>query len=380
MTEAHEDEVAPSAAAGVELPTNINANVDHPSEASEAKGTPLAGPTEARTTMPVVDVGGASLSMSIPKTSEFPELIFAFAAPVGVDLSALVQGLQESLDAVGYRHKHIKLSGLLRNFDRWNDVPETPVDKRYEALMNAGDAFREELKSGDALALLAVGDIREYRELNGGNAKEPVVRQAYILDSLKHPDEVKTLRTIYGSAFVLISGYAPKDARVEELARRIAASKHAAKRDAHKAAAQHIVDRDETESGKLFGQNVRDTFPLADVFIEMGRERETKDAIRRFVNLLFGYPFETPTRDEHGMFHAQAAAFRSGSLARQVGACLTTPEGDVLAVGANDVPKAGGGLYWNGVSASELIDGQSIGVDDGYLPRWHRGRNTGGLF
>ncbi len=346
MSETHEEGMAQSGAAVGHLPASTDANVDRPSAESEVKGPPPAHLTAAGNATCVIDVGGESSSG--PRTSEFPELIFAFAAPVGVDLSALVQGLQESLDAVGYRHKHVKLSGLLRNFDRWKDVPETPVDKRYEALMNAGDEFRQEIKSGDALTMLAVGEMREHRQQEGGNAKEPVVRQAYIFDSLKHPDEVKTLRTIYGSAFVLISGYAPKDARVEELARRIATSKHASKRDMHKAAAQHIVDRDEAESGKAFGQNVRDTFPLADVFIEMGHEKETKDAIRRFVNLLFGYPFETPTREEHGMFHAQAAAFRSSSLARQVGACLTTPEGDVLAVGANEVPKAGGGLYWNG--------------------------------
>jgi hypothetical protein len=345
MPEPQQQEMTHGDAAAVPLPASLDAAVDQQPEASEVKGSPPAGLAEARNALSASQAEGEPLAPSDPKTSEFPELIFAFAAPVGVDLSTLVQGLQESLDAVGYRHKHIKLSGLLRNFERWTAVPESPVDKRYEALMNAGDEFREEIKSGDALAMLAVGEIREHRQQEGGDAKEPVVRQAYILDSLKHPDEVKTLRTIYGSAFVLISAYAPKDARVEELARRIARSNHAAKRDVHKGAAQRIVDRDEAESGKALGQNMRDTFPLADVFIEVEREKATKDSIRRFVNLLFGYPFETPTREEHGMFHAQAAAFRSGSLARQVGACLTTPEGDVLAVGTNDVPKAGGGLY-----------------------------------
>jgi cytidine deaminase len=48
------------------------------------------------------------------------------------------------------------------------------------------------------------------------------------------------------------------------------------------------------------------------------------------------------------MFHAQAAAYRSAALSRQVGAAITTREGAVVAVGTNDVPKSGGGLYWEG--------------------------------
>ena len=37
------------------------------------------------------------------------------------------------------------------------------------------------------------------------------------------------------------------------------------------------------------------------------------------------------------------------------------------------------GGFWL-VSAREIIDGQSIGFNDGLLLRWHGGRSTGGLF
>ena len=50
----------------------------------------------------------------------------------------------------------------------------------------------------------------------------------------------------------------------------------------------------------------------------------------RFIELYFGYPFFTPTREEFAMFHAQAAALRSAALPRQVGAAITTEEGDVI--------------------------------------------------
>jgi deoxycytidylate deaminase len=46
------------------------------------------------------------------------------------------------------------------------------------------------------------------------------------------------------------------------------------------------------------------------------------------------------------MFHAKAAALRSAELGRQVGSAISQDNGDILAVGTNEVPRAGGGLYW----------------------------------
>jgi deoxycytidylate deaminase len=50
------------------------------------------------------------------------------------------------------------------------------------------------------------------------------------------------------------------------------------------------------------------------------------------------------------MFLAYAASFRSGDLSRQVGAAIVGEGGEVLAVGCNDVPRFGGGLYWPGAT------------------------------
>src|SRR5262249_28956667 len=52
-----------------------------------------------------------------------------------------------------------------------------------------------------------------------------------------------------------------------------------------------------------------------------------------------------PTVDEHAAFQAQAAAYRSADLSRQVGAVITKSDGRVLASGYNDVPIARGGHY-----------------------------------
>lgn len=43
---------------------------------------------------------------------------------------------------------------------------------------------------------------------------------------------------------------------------------------------------------------------------------------------------------------AYSASLRSAQFGRQVGAAITSQDGDILSVGCNEVPKAGGGQYW----------------------------------
>jgi deoxycytidylate deaminase len=86
---------------------------------------------------------------------------------------------------------------------------------------------------------------------------------------------------------------------------------------------------------------------LADVFVSI-EDHGYKEKVWRFVDLVFGSPFETPTRDEHFMYLASAASLRSGDLSRQVGAAIESERGDLISVGCNDVPSAGGGQYWPG--------------------------------
>jgi deoxycytidylate deaminase len=93
---------------------------------------------------------------------------------------------------------------------------------------------------------------------------------------------------------------------------------------------------------------------LADVFLDVGVERdEWKDQLGRFLDVLFSHPYKTPTRDEQAMFMAFAASLRSAQFGRQVGAAITSVEGDILSVGCNEVPRAGGGQYWEGDPGDE---------------------------
>jgi hypothetical protein len=75
--------------------------------------------------------------------------------------------------------------------------------------MEAGNALRELMDNGDAVARLAMNEIRTLRELRTNDSNKPAPRTAYILHSLKHPREASLLREVYGDAFSLVSVYQP---------------------------------------------------------------------------------------------------------------------------------------------------------------------------
>jgi deoxycytidylate deaminase len=128
-----------------------------------------------------------------------------------------------------------------------------------------------------------------------------------------------------------------------------------------------VILRDQDEQ-VAFGQRTRDTFYLADVFVELTGERY-KAQLDRFLELVFAHPFRTPTRDEHAMFMAYASGARSAQLGRQVGAAIATVEGDVLAVGFNEVPAAGGGPYWDGDPTDGRDHAYDTKIDSNQLHR-----------
>jgi deoxycytidylate deaminase len=151
---------------------------------------------------------------------------------------------------------------------------------------------------------------------------------------LKRPEEVATLRKVYGDGFFLVGVFATEKERLDYLV-----EQNAPKHDAIA-----LIKRDSDE-GNSYGQRTRETFHLSDVFVQL-RNRLYEDELKRFFDLVFSNPYITPTVREHAMFLAYASSLRSGQLGRQVGAAITSKSGDVLAVGCNDVPKPGGGLYW----------------------------------
>ncbi len=277
--------------------------------------------------------------------TEYPELVFGLVGAIGCNLEAVQDALEESLIAVGYSVFPVKISDLMRALDApLGSLPDRSHPKYYEKAMNAGNAFCAKLDESDALAKLAVAHIRDLREAEL-RKKEPIRRRAYVLSSLKRPDEIKLLRRVYGASFFAISAYAPRASRVDRLAGQLATRQHKNQSNALRSMAEELILRDESEAIS-FGQDVRKTYPLSDFFVRTSSNAILKSSVNRFVELVFGNMWHTPSKDEQGMMLAYVASLRSASPARQVGAALTDEGGLVISTGTNEVPRAGGGQYW----------------------------------
>ena len=286
----------------------------------------------------------------IPEAKNGPEIVFGLVGSVGTDLDFAEKCLSAALADINYQSLRVRLSDLMHDVDLdiCKNLPESPAFERYMAHMTAGNELRRLMECGDTVAMLAVGAIREARQEQNGKPDQSLARHAYILKSLKHPDEVKALRNIYGPSFYLVAAYSPREMRKRNLAQKLAASEHSLQSGQYFEKAEKLMKRDESErETDGFGQNVRDTFPTADVFVDASNPDEATSSVRRLIDLLFGTAIHTPSKDEYGMFHAQAASLRSAALGRQVGATIATTDGDIIAIGTNEVPKAGGGLYWS---------------------------------
>jgi deoxycytidylate deaminase len=267
-------------------------------------------------------------------TPKNPEIVIGLAAAVGTPLELFENLLSEKLDVFGYETKTLRLSGYTDRFQLSTGRPPNNAReaKRIDAMMNRGNEAREITGRNDILALSAIADIRVKR---GSDAKA-LPGTAFVLRQLKHPEEVHLLRETYGDGFHLFGVYCPRERR----------ERYLKERGANTGEIQKLIDRDEHEAHGS-GQHLRDTFHMADVFFEItDKDEDIAKDVLRFLQLLFGEGVIAPTRQEFGMFQAHAASLRSAQLGRQVGAAILSSHGDVIAVGTNEVPKFGGGLYW----------------------------------
>ena len=156
------------------------------------------------------------METTVVESHGLEDLVFGVVAPIGTDLNSVSFAMSNTLRGMGYDTNVIQLSSLLTEVkDRFQlTLESSPEEKRYETYMTAGNAFREAMRRGDALSMLAVGAIGALR------SKFVQKKRAFILRSLKHPDEVKSLRNIYGPAFVLFSINSSRTTRVENLAKK----------------------------------------------------------------------------------------------------------------------------------------------------------------
>lgn len=286
------------------------------------------------------------------------ELVIALSCAVGTDILPVRKVIEEELKTYGYKSHTIKISKTLLE-PLSEDISTSNNYTRAMKLMDLGNEMRKESGDYAILARGAIHQITQYRKtanVNSNNA--PLQATAYIIDSLKHPEEVKLLRDVYATGFYLFAVNESEPSRRENLN----SSKNIGRQDA-----QALIDRDLEEKEK-YGQKTRRVFELADFHLSLNGWKKTFDSsqvhklnsdkiakrkreilqgqLNRIMKLMFSNPFITPTFDEYAMFMAYSAGLRSADLSRQIGAVIATPNHEIVAMGANDCPRFGGGQYW----------------------------------
>lgn len=261
------------------------------------------------------------------------ELIIGIVHTVGTNSTEIIQCIMDSLHKFRYESEVIKVSkDILSQFTAEGTKFANEYD-RISFFMDKGNEIRKRTKD-DAILMKGVSAyiFNKYRNKNEG----PQPRRAYIIDSLKHPDEISFLRQTYGDGFHLIGISSDYAQRRKFLINRKGLKDNEAER---------ILERDNNEK-EPNGQHTRDAYQQADYFINASNPMaDTEENVFRLLDLLFGNSFISPTFDEYAMFRAYVASLRSADLSRQIGV-VVTKEKEILAEGVNDCPKAFGGLYW----------------------------------
>lgn len=266
------------------------------------------------------------------------ELVIAFSGPIGSGLRSVIDIFELNLKEIGYVVVRIKISELIQQYGMEESQTLPSGKDRYIRLQDLGNELRRE-KESHILAQLAVMQISIDRaKRNPGKALSEMIpgRVVYLIDQLKHPEEVELLRDVYGANFYLLGvlcgyGQRKQNLRAEDISAEDA---------------EMLMERDRKQEEK-HGQKLEKTLQYADFFLRNARSNNQQIAVPivRFLHLMHGKTSITPTRQEQGMYAAYSAALSSACLSRQVGAAIQDCEGKLIATGCNDVPRGGGGLY-----------------------------------
>ncbi|HTS41476.1 MAG TPA: anti-phage dCTP deaminase [Xanthobacteraceae bacterium] len=302
----------------------------------------------------------------------YPELIFGLVGPVGVNLDMISEVLSSELHQQSYSASLIRVTSIMRDVPSTIEIIPEPYVESIISRIKYADDICEQLKRQDALAAITISAIRaerdsrnrerarlENREIVDKEAEAPLSAHAFIVRQFKRPGEIQLMRQVYGKLFFQISAYSSPDEREALLRNKIKESHFGAiEESTARSQAIELIAVDYSESGHQYGQKIRETFPLADVFVDGVNRKNCEIMIRRFVNLIFGDNSITPDHNEYGMYLAKSAALRSGDLSRQVGAAIFRATGEVISLGCNEVPKYPGGTYW----CNDSTDGRDFAL------------------
>ncbi|CAN7240486.1 anti-phage dCTP deaminase [Caulobacter sp. LjRoot300] len=275
------------------------------------------------------------------------ELVIGIAARIGVDTKLVVSAIRKILREYNYESVEVKATAAILEIDKFSTIETSKTKEKYHNLIDACDKIREATGENDIMAKFAISKIVGERAARGDGT--PFARVAYIVNQLKRPEEGDLLRSLYGEHYVQIGCHARYGVRAGRLAQLISNDNPRRPKGADWSIdARDLMRKDEVEEENKWGQRLRDVFPSSDVIVEAESEKEILSSIDRFLRAVFGDPRVTPTPQEYGMQLARTASLRSSDLSRQVGAAILNQWHEVQALGCNEVPRAGGGTYWEG--------------------------------
>lgn len=292
------------------------------------------GASQEKETTPITDISRRT-----------DELVIGLVGAVGAGVSKTARILEAVLvEEYGYEAKVIRASDIIRSHSSSTNV-QTPAEQGADRIIDLQKVGKElRAKFGeDYIAAKIIEQIAVRRKAEGGYDSSTQVpqpksqRHVTIVDSLKHPAESALFRKVYGEIYWQITVFAPESVRDERL-RRIGIPKEKL---------PGIFTRDENDKEGDFGQKVSKTAYLSDFFIRNDGENDLRltTVVKRYLEILFNIGIHTPTMDEAGMYAAVSASSKSACLSRQVGAAIYSRSGELISIGWNDVPQAGGGLY-----------------------------------
>ncbi|WP_199154989.1 hypothetical protein, partial [Chromobacterium sp. ASV23] len=140
----------------------------------------------------------SSSSSKILLDRESHDLVVALMGPVGSGLPAIASQLREKLSAQNYEVHTIKISDFINQCIQNGtiNIGSDAGSNRYFKYQTAGNNLRKAYKT-EVLAEYAINKIGRIRLASSHEDDFGEGRKAFIIDQLKHPDEIRLLRLVY---------------------------------------------------------------------------------------------------------------------------------------------------------------------------------------
>jgi len=295
------------------------------------------------------------------------ELIIGLAGGLGADFDEVAAKLGENLAKAGY---HIEIIRIAADFQH---------PQQDSGFAQCYGTKQRQIHGNSYWAKRVIEQIFKLRSMLSAKYK----KIAYIVRSLKNKDELELLSNVYGKNFSVVSIFSENESSMKLLNKKLKLGRLSidyAQKQMHKINAElqfgpdldigdieevflddsyktdkyseqdqilkFLIRKDQVETHPElgpYGQNLFKCYSIANYFVYQNKNLDRQ--LTRFVNVLFNDPFAEPTNEEFYMFCAQAEAYRSLDLDRQVGAVIVNSENELVASGFNDVNKVGGGHF-----------------------------------